>query len=255
MNILICTDGSAASVQSAEMVALLHFPIQSNITILGVSECDEDMDILTASMNYIDKILGNRSTVERKIRKGNPTDEIMSEALQSEYDLVAVGGGGKRLGLLHPQLGSTASKLSRKLHTHYLVARNIPESLKQVLFCTSADTTVNQTLKIGGAWLSNTEAQVSLLRVQPNSSTAATDLPLDRGLQQLRESGIESEVRPRIRQGMIVQEVVNEVSECNCDLLVVGAHYQPGQDLWQGTLLDDVTDQLLNKTNCSVLII
>jgi nucleotide-binding universal stress UspA family protein len=54
---------------------------------------------------------------------------------------------------------------------------------------------------------------------------------------------------------LIVDEVINELTEGGYDILVVGSHYQPGQDRWQGTLLDDITDQLLNRAGCSMLII
>ena len=63
----------------------------------------------------------------------NPIEEIMSEALENSYDLVAVGGGGGQMGLLHQKLGSTTSKLARKLHTHFLVARNVPKKVEKVL--------------------------------------------------------------------------------------------------------------------------
>ena len=78
---------------------------------------------------------------------------------------------------------------------------------------------------------------------------------LQHASQQLREAGINGDIETRIRRGLIVEEVLNEITENDYDLLVVGAHYQPGQDRWQGTLLDDVTDQLLNRCNCSVLIV
>jgi nucleotide-binding universal stress UspA family protein len=66
---------------------------------------------------------------------------------------------------------------------------------------------------------------------------------------------VKNEIITRIRNGLVVEEVLKELSEEGYELLVIGSHFQPGQDRWQGTLLDDVTNQLLHQSTCSVLII
>ena len=66
---------------------------------------------------------------------------------------------------------------------------------------------------------------------------------------------MKNEIFPKNRHGLVVEEVLKELAEGGYELLVVGSHYQPGQDRWLGTLLDDITDQLLNRSTCSVLII
>lgn len=272
MKLLVCTDGSSNSIQSANFVLLLRFPVNTQITILGVSESKNDMDNLSASMDMIDKTLRPTYDVDKKIRNGNPIEEIMSEALEASFDLVVLGGGGGQLGLLHPQLGSTTSKLSRKLHTHFLVARNVPQKISKALFCIGAEVPVSLTLTLGGEWISYTEAQIGLLHVLPqkkgdkqlieptsekitHANKEQQDTLLSQARQQLQSAGVENKIVSKIRQGLVVDEVINEILEGGYDLLVVGAHYQPGQDRWQGTLLDDVTDQLLNRCTCSVLII
>ena len=271
MKLLICIDGSSSSMQSAELVSILKFPPNTRITVFGVCEIKKEPDNLTASMDLIDKTLGSNYIIERKIRNGNPIEEIMSEALESTYDLVAVGGGGGHLGLLHPKLGSTTSKLARRLHTHFLVARNVPKRVSKVLFCTGAEGPKSLTMTLGGEWISNTEAQIGLLHVlsaksgdkhktdtipgNTHGSKEEQDSILTQASQQLKNAGVKNEIIAHIRQGLIVEEVMNELNEGGYDLLVIGAHYQPGQDRWKGTLLDDVSDQLLNRCACSVLII
>ena len=275
MEILICTDGSNSSLESAEMVSKLNFPATTRMVVLGVSENKIDVGKLTLSIDQIEKSTGIAYEITKKIRYGNPIEEILAEALASSCDLVVVGGGGKQLGLLHPQLGLTTSKLARKLHTHFLVVRNLPKQLKKVLVCAGSDAPTSETMKLGGEWISKTSAQIGLLHViPPIKSASATfhkseisnkkpsyevkpphDLLLERASQQLRDAGVRNDIDSKIRRGLVVDEVLNELSDGRYDLLVVGAHYQPGQDRWQGTLLDDVTDQLLNRSTCSVLII
>jgi len=271
MKLLICTDGSTNSIESADLISKLRFPQNSRMTVLGVSESQNDLDKLVLSMDMINEKFVPLYFVERKIRNGDSIKEIMSEALESTYDLVAVGGG-RQLGLLHPKLGSTTSKLVRKLHTHFLVARNVPKIVSKVLFCTGSEAPANMTMTLGGEWISNTDAEIGLLHVLPEKSGDADvadalhekttpnnneqrDSILTQASQQLKDAGVKNEIVSRMRQGLIVEEVIKELTEGGYDLLVIGAHYQPGQDRWQGTLLDDVTDQLLNRCSCSVLII
>jgi nucleotide-binding universal stress UspA family protein len=270
VEILLCTDGSDSSLQSAELISKLEFPANCKIVALGVSQKNADVEKLNISMDLMNKKLGGKYTLTRKIRSGNPTEEILSEALEHSYDLVAVGGGGQ-LGFFHSTLGSTASKLARKLHTHFLVARNLPEKIDKILVCAGGEAAPSETMALGGAWISNTDAQIGLLhvvRVQKarekvgNKKMISTknekirvDKLLERASQQLHEAGVKNKIITHMRHGLVVEEVLNELSDGGFQLLVIGAHYSPGQDRWQVALFDDVTDQLLNRSSCSVLII
>jgi nucleotide-binding universal stress UspA family protein len=274
MKILVCTDGTGASEQSAELIPQLGFPAGTQVTILGVSESLLHEEHLIASLEKIASKLDNFFDISSKIRSGIPVVEILAEAYENAYDLVVIGGGGNQMSILNPKLGSTTGNLVRKLHTHFLVARNIPEKLGKILVCTGAEPPTGETMRLGGEWISNTDAQIGLLHVtplnidnpasenidqeqvsSPTEPKSPQEVILERANQQLRKAGVKSEIITRIRLGMVVDQVLQELSEGDYDLLVVGAHYQPGQDRWQGTLFDDVTDQLLNRSSCSVLII
>ena len=275
MEILICTDGSVASLQSAILVHKLKFQDSIHVVILGVSEKPEDLESLSSSSIQMKEELMGIYETSTKIRSGKPYDEILAEALEFSYDLVAVGGAGKHIGILNSQLGSTTSRLARKLHTHFLVSRDVQEQIEKVLVCVSGDVQASDTVKIGGAWVSNVAREITLLHVIPSKKEVplpdaksltthqslsqgenlSHDEVLERAIQQLREVGVKAPISTKIRAGLIVDEVLDELSKGGYDLMVVGAHYQPGQDRWHGMLLDDITDQLLNRASCSVLII
>jgi nucleotide-binding universal stress UspA family protein len=264
VEILFCTDGSNSSIQSAGLVSKFGFSANTHVVVLGVSESKAEIEKLTTSMDLIDRSLGISYSLDKKMRYGDPIEEIISEALERSYDLVIVGGGGNQLGLLDPQIGSTTGKLARKLHTHFLVVRNIPTKFTKVLFCAGADAPSSETMKLGGEWLSRSDARIGLLHVIPISQKLSvvggegelpSDLLIERSTEQLRDAGLKNEIVPQIRHGLVVEEVLKALTEGGYELLVVGSHYQPGQDRWLGTLLDDKTDQLLNRSTCSVLII
>jgi nucleotide-binding universal stress UspA family protein len=264
VEILICTDGSNSSIQSAGLISKFGFPASAHIVVLGVSEGKDDVEKITASTDQIGRSLGASYSLDKKMRYGDPKKEIITEALEHSYDLVIVGGGGNQLGLLEPQIGSTTGKLARTLHTHFLVVRNVPTKFTKILFCTGADAPASETMKLGGEWLSSSDARIGLLHVIPLSQKTSPnggggevhhDVLIERSTKQLREAGVKNEIVPHIRQGLVVEEVLKEISEGGYELLVVGSHYQPGQDRWLETLLDDITDQLLNRSTCSVLII
>ncbi len=270
MEILLCIDGSDSSLLSAELISKLKFPATTKIVALGVSEKNADIQKINNSMDLLEKKISGKYSLTRKIRAGNPYEEILTEAVEHAYDLVAVGGGGQ-LGILHPALGSTAGQLARKLRTHFLIARQIPENINNILVCAGAEAAPSETMSLGGAWIAHTEAQVELLHVvRPpapvkgagnhpegisTSEKAREDRLLERASRQLRSAGVIAKITPRIRRGVVVEQVLDELSEGRFDLMVIGAHYQPGQDQWQVALFDDITDQLLNRSTCSVLIV
>jgi nucleotide-binding universal stress UspA family protein len=275
VEILICTDGSVASLQSAVLVHKLMFPTSTQVVILGVSEKPADLEVLTNSSNQLQEELKEIYQTSTKIRSGKPYEEILAEALEFSYSLVAVGGAGKHLGILNSQLGSTTSRLARKLHTHFLVAREVPAQINKVLICLSGEAATGDTIKIGGAWISHAVKQVTLLNVIPSKKNVPlsevknltthqnlpqTQAPVDsevlaQAVQQLKRAGVTAPITTKIRSGLIVDEVLAELSEGSYDLMVVGAHFQPGKNRWHGLLLDDITDQLLNRSSCSVMII
>jgi nucleotide-binding universal stress UspA family protein len=276
MNILICTDGSPAAEQGAILVTRMGFPPEATYTLLGVIEAEEDRDYLSSSMERIVDILGGTRAGSRAlIYSGHPVDQILVETQKNNYDLVVIGEHGHQRGLPLVKLGSTATKLARRIQAHLLVARTVPNKINKVLICTGAESPSVGTVRLGGELIAGLEAEIGLLHVMsqvffnPERSSDdllyTADIAITRGtregqhlqeaIDQLRDADIKGQITPIIRHGLVVEEVLNEVHDGGYDLLVLGAHHKPGQNRWLGILLDDVADQLLNNAPCSVLII
>lgn len=276
MKILVCTDGSPAAEQAAKLVGRMGLPPGVAVTLLGVVDGHGNPAMIEASFDRMTDMLGGAiPDLNRLIRRGDSYEQILAEAVENAYDLVVVGGGGQHHGLLHFRVGSTAGKLARKLHTHFMVARDVPERMSKILICTGAEVPAVKTMRVSGQMLAGMQAEVAVLHVMSQVSLKPDSIPeelvataetaierktregkhLQRAIEQLTKAGVPGPIVPRLRHGLVVDEVLGEVREGKYDLMVVGAHYQPGQNRWLGILLDDVTDQLLNQAPCSVLII
>ena len=276
MKILICTDGSPAAEEAANLVARMGFPLDAQITLLGVSESDGDKANLYDSMDRIVTALGgSRQGLVRTLRHGQPVEEILHELQSQAYDLVAVGERGHHHGLPLLKLGSTAGKLARRINTHLLVARNVPNSINKILVCTGAENPSVDTMQRSGRLIAGSNAEVGLLHVMsqvflgprshPEDILDSAESAIIRGtregthlklaIEQLEKTGVKGSIKPFIRHGLVVDKVLAEINKENYDLLVLGAHHQPGQNRWLEILLDDVADQLLNQAVCSVLVV
>ena len=276
MRILICSDGSPAAEQSAYMITRLNYLPEAEITILGVSEMDGDQVHLSASFERIKALLSGRQfTIQQKIRYGHPADQIMKEAVETSYDLVAVGTSGLVRGFPGLKFGSTAQKLARLLTTPLLVARHVPVKVEKVLICTGAETPSLETLSVGGKLISRVVGEIVVLHVMSQVAmrldSPADDLvdtaesAIQRGtregrhllqaLKLVQQAGVVGEVKFLLRHGLVVDEVIEEIETGGYNLLIIGGHYHHGRSHWTELLLEDLAGELLQKAPCSVLII
>jgi len=276
MEILICTDGSPAAEAAAALLTRLCNSAGGQLTLLGVCENEAEEAALRASMDRMASILGpGWASVKQQVRHGHPVEQILAETQGQAYDLVVMGSSGQQRGLRLLNLGSTSSKLARKIHTHLLVARTVPTTLQKILVCTGAEIPSVETMRRAGTLLQGTTAEVNLLHVMSQVALKPDNAPSDlfdtaktaidrqtregqhlqSAMQQLQAAGLTSPIVPLLRHGLVVEQVLDELNKGHYDLLVVGAHHQPGQNRWLEILLDDVADRLLNHAPCSVLIV
>jgi len=275
MWILLCTDGSAEAEEAAKLVAQLKADDETRVTLLAVLENEGERPQLTASLERMENALGDPThVVERQFRRGHAAEQIIAQAEEQVYDLVAVGARGRR-GLTRFRMGSTTSRLAKSLPSPLLVVRNVPDRVERVLICTSAELPSLETLRLGGRFAASMASEVGLLHVMSQvvlrpdkpsedlEDTAEEAMAhhtregqhLEQATALLREQAVTTPIRPRIRHGLVVDEILAEIEEGAYDLLVIGAHRRPGVTRWLEVLLDDVTDQLLSHAECSVLVV
>jgi len=275
MHVLICTDGSPSSEQAAVLVERLSLSSTGRVTILAVAETEEEHERLSGVLaRMLADLGGARPELETRIVLGNPPELILAEVEERPFDLVAVGAHGRR-GLTRFKTGSTTGRLARELHLPLLVARNVPDQVRRILICTGAEAPSMETLKVGSQLASHGPAEITLLHVmsqialQPESTAdelfASAEGAMEQGtregrhfheaIRNMRKIGVTAKITPRLRYGLVVDEILSELQEGGYDLLVIGAHRRPGLTRWLEIMLDDVADHLLSHAPCSVLVV
>jgi len=274
MNLLICTDGSRDSLQAAAFLRLLQLPPDTAATLLAVGG-GRRTGKLEASLGAMQQMLEAQGFHPgRLIRRGPLSREILEAAEQGGHDLVLIGAP-PRQGLLRSRLTASACELSDRLMAPLLIARRVPERPGRMLLCTSAERPAQETLRRGGALLRLLPAAATLVHVMsqvaldPDSPLEDLRLSAEQAMAKrtregahlaeamgwLREAGLTGEITPRLRHGLVVEEILQELEEEEYALLVLGAHSPAGRGRLLEALLDDITDQLIVKSPCSVLVV
>lgn len=244
------------------------------MTILGVPAVDRDTPVVEESADRIEQTLEKEAAeVKTVVRPGEPSAELLEEVKDGRYDLVIVARQLHRQARL--RLRSTTHQLARHIPAHLLIARDVPERLGAILICSGAEAPSAETVRLAGLLTAGSGAEVGLLHVmsqvalRPDSPSEDLEESAEEAIQRrthegdhlqqaiesLRKEGVGTEIRPILRHGLVVEEVLAEIEEGEYDLLVLGSHRQPAMNRWLDVLLDDVTGELLTRSPISTLVI
>lgn len=145
MKVLFCYDGSEPSERALEMGGKLLQALKLKATVLYVvPEVDERFRhyerLFEEELKEIERLFGgegeelqlvnrarevlNRQGVkaERKVRSGDPAEEILAEVASGGYDLVILGSHG-RSALAERFLGSVSKKVSERSPASVLIVK------------------------------------------------------------------------------------------------------------------------------------
>jgi nucleotide-binding universal stress UspA family protein len=272
MHILVATGGSNHShiaLQQCLSLANIH---QVQATILTVIEHEENTPeaevILAEATALLRPAVRSLAT---KIRLGHPAEEIVTEGRSQDYDLLILGERPHH-SLLTRLLGPTAQRVIAQTERPVLLAKQQAHPLHRILICDSGAQEPNLPVRLSGQLpeLLSAAQDVTILHVMSQISAApgvsgqdlqagARDLMhaqtpegewLDHDIQVLQR--VEVAATPKIRHGLVVEEILAEASDGRYDLVVIGAHPHEG---WQHLLLEDVTANIVLKADRPVLIV
>ncbi len=273
MRILIATGGAAHSDQAVQMGAQIASEAGLAPTLLTVIKHEAEYTHAEAILaRAVFHTTLDATGVHSKIRVGNPAKEIICECEEGGYNLVIVGSRPTHK-LLTRLLGSTAEWVVSHAPCPVLIAIGRARPIQRILLCASGANspsrhtlfTVQLVSLLGGPF------EITVLHVmsQISAGPAAPDeWQLYAGAAELiKEHEPEGEllqqdvltltqphvrVKPRIRHGSIVEEILAEAEAGDYDLIIIGAHQTRGLHRF---LLDDLAHQIVVQADRPVLVV
>jgi nucleotide-binding universal stress UspA family protein len=270
MKILLCTDGSSYAAEALRFGALIAREARDQVTLLGVLENpQEERKVIRMLQRTSNALCEDVPHVETLIRRGHAAEEILEETEENPYDLVVVGSRGRR-GITRFVLGSTAARLARYCPSSVLIVKGKRRSLDRILVCTAGAESGERDTEFAGRIARLTGATVAVLHVMSQlplsldvdvtdlecstrvllTSDAREGVHLRKALRILRDFDVEAE--PKVRHGLVVDEILAEAKAGDYDLIVTGAHVASGLGRF---MLTDNTEQIVLASDRPVLVV
>jgi nucleotide-binding universal stress UspA family protein len=275
MQILVATGGSPHS------GAALHFstyimPAQHDeerLTVLTVLKHETERPQADAILARADQVLkAVISNVQTKVRIGHPAEEIIREAEDGGYNLVIVGEKQHHGLVTRFLLGSTAERVVEHAPCPVIIAKGTIGPIRRILLCDSGieqPSLLSRFTAQFGDLLKGGE-EVIVLHVMSQMSAGPgvsgkqlraeaeelikTHAPegqlLERDIQLLERLNVQPQ--PKVRHGLVVDEILAEARGGHYDLVVIGAHQGQG---WRNILLDDLAHQIIAQMDRPVLVV
>ena len=270
MRILIFTNGSLANDPALLLGCRVLRRIDEPPTLLMLVDptLDRHPPLTETALTEACKVLGTLKA-QTRVRIGYYPDELLAEVKEGNYDLVILSEVKKNWLLK----SSKTIKITEQVSCPVLVAKGkVGTPIRRILLCDSgaSQESVLSRFTAKLAALLEGEEEITLLHVMSQISagpgvrgaqlraeaeslirerTPEGDL-LKRDLKTLQEFGLRSV--PKIRHGLVVDEILAEAQSGDYDLVVIGAHRRQG---WQGYLLDDLAHKIMLQLDRPVLIV
>lgn len=273
MKVLIVTDGSPearnALIFSSQIVQrigvqtkILAVVTDSNDSLLNQAE-----DILASALETV-----GVQDAETHVQIGDPCERIIQEASEGNFDLIILGD--KRPHFLLPRFLSRtlATKVAENAPCSVIVVRGKIQFVHRILMCDSgvggSSTLSRLVLELSN--LLEGKEDVTVLHVMSQISAGPgvrgkqlradaqelveEDTPegeiLEHDIQMLDKPGIHP--IPKVRHGLVVDEILAEAISGDYDLVVLGAHSSATP---QSFLLENIADQIMQQINRPLLIV
>ena len=269
MKILICSDGMPASENAIELATLLARPLKAEVTLLGIAEKSSDERPLRETLERQAQSLRTQSArPDIVVSAGDPVRQILDQTSKNGYDLVLVGA--RWIGATgHYWRSERTYEVIKAIQPAVLVAIGERKQLKRFLVCTGGKEFIEHAVQFTGKIAAALGASVTLLHVMAEPPAIYPNLVqleenVDRLLQSKSELGtnlrrqkrdlehlaVPAEVR--LRHGIVIDQVFEEVRAGNYDLIVTGTSQARG--LLGHYIMGDLTRSILNRASCPVLV-
>jgi nucleotide-binding universal stress UspA family protein len=269
MKILICSNGTSSAETAIHLGGLLAGPLKAQATLLGIAETPRDEHPLReALLKQAGLLQGLGISPDIIVQSGDPVRQIVDETLKTSHDLVVIGA--RWTGATgHYWRSEKTYEVIKAIQPPVLVAIGESKQLKRFLVCTGGKEFIEQAVQFTGKLAAAVNASVTLLHIMAEPPAMYADLVrLEENVDQLLESkselgtnlrrqkrelerlGVPAEVR--LRHGIVIDQVFEEVHAGDYDLIVTGTSQARG--LLRHYIMGDLTRSILNRANCPVLV-
>jgi len=182
--------------------------------------------------------------IKTVFRFGDPIKEILEETRAGRYELVIIGEESGQNQTPLPHDTNISSTLINQIRIPVLFVKGRVRNLHKILLCDSGGDETGTLSRFTAKLTKCLDAvhQINILHVmaQISSNPGAADWPLMAGAEQLihelTPEGVVFErdlqvlkqkaypIKPKIRHGFVIDEILSEAQEGDYDLLVIGAH-------------------------------
>jgi nucleotide-binding universal stress UspA family protein len=269
MNILICSDGTPASDEAAQLGGMLARATKAQVTLLGIAEKSGEEQPLHQALDRQTDIL-RRAGVDLRtvIQAGEPTAQILGETSAKKYDLIVIGSRRKDT-TEHLWRSYRTYEIIKAVEPPVLVAIGSSERLSRILLCSGGKHFIDDAVRLTGTIAAALHAEVTIFNIMAEPPAVYAHLmELEEDVDALLASGSELgrnllaerkvleklgvAVKLRIRHGFIVDQLLEEIREGNYDLIVSGSSRARGP--LRHFIMGDVTEAILENAECSVLV-
>jgi len=273
MKILLVNDGSSQAENALRFGAQIARRVSIPPTILAVIDQpvqnapSEAEAIQKRSLDLVDNI-----EVRTLVCTGDAYEQIIIETNQGDYDLVIIGDKRPRNLLRRILWRSTAVKVAEHASCSVVIVRGMARPVQRILLCDSGveGSSLLSRLIVQLAAVLEGEEDVTVLHVmsQVSAGPGVRGKHLRAGAEELiQEHTPEGELlehdinmldvpgihpTPKVRHGLVVDEILAEARSGDYDLVVVGAHPLSGEERF---LLDNIGHQVLKNIDRPILVV
>jgi nucleotide-binding universal stress UspA family protein len=273
MRILMASRGGSYSELALSFGVHLANRVGGSLTLVTVIKQPAERAQAEAIQARARQVLESKGVeLQTKMRQGNPAEEVIREAEEGKYSLVIVGERQQQGLMTRFLLGSTTQRIVEQAPCPVIIAKGKIGPVQRILLCDSnlEEPSLLRRLISQLADLVRGEEEVTILHVMSQIS-AWPGIPgkqlradaeelirehtpegqlLERDVHLLERWKLRS--TPKIRHGLVVDEILAEAQEGDYDLVVIGSHQGRG---WQRILLDDLAHQIIVQMDRPILVV
>jgi nucleotide-binding universal stress UspA family protein len=273
MRILIATKPSSHAEVAVHYGLTLAKQTRAELTFIHVIRRP---DAREAGNEYLRQLGTNakKSGVDAQqlLRVGNSGEQIIHLAYEGQFDLIVLGEGSKE-SLLRRLVAPTNEKVVANAPCPVLIVKGAAVKADGFLVLHSGQeglNTINRFLIHAGKLIGK-KSKVTLLHVmsQIGASYRVQDWELRAEAKELikkrtlegtwLKEGTEAienarkvDVAPKVRHGLVIDEILKEVDQGDYDIVILGSHHRGG---WSDFLVDNIAKQVISRVKRPVLVV